>query len=381
MSKIPLVDLSAQYQTIKPEIDAAIQRTIDRTAFILGPEAKQFEDNFAEFCRVKHAIGLDSGTAALHLALLALGIGAGDEVVTTAHTFVATSEAVALTGARPVFVDIDPRTYNMAPDRLEAAITPRTRAIIAVHIYGQPVEMDPVLDIAKRHGVPVIEDAAQAHGADYRDRRIGSLSEMACFSFYPGKNLGAYGYAGALVTNDDALAHKIRMLRDHGRTTKYEHEITGYGYRLDGIQGAVLDVKLKHLPAWNAKRREHADYYTELLSNLDGTADNGMGDGAALVTPYEPPHMRGVYHLYVIRTRRRDELLNFMKAQGIEAGVHYPIPLHLQPVYRDLGYRRGDFPETERAAQEVLSLPMYPELTHAQMERVVEAVHEFYKNK
>ncbi len=370
MSKIPLVDLRAQYETIKPEIDAAIQRTIDTTAFILGPEAKQFEDHFAEFCGVKHALGLDSGTAALHLALMALNVGAGDEVITTAHTFIATAEPISLLGARPVFVDIDPRTYNMDPNKLEAAITPRTKAIIPVHLYGQPAETDPILEIAHRHNIPVIEDAAQAHGATYRNQKIGSLSEMACFSFYPGKNLGAYGDAGALVTNDDELAAKIRMLRDHGRTTKYEHEITGYGYRLDGIQGAILDVKLNHLPQWNVARRAHADYYTELLSNVDDS----------IVTPYEPSHLRAVYHLYVIRTRQRDELMQHLKEQNIEAGIHYPVPLHLQPVYKNLGYAKGDFPETECAAQEILSLPIYPELEHAQMERVVDTMREFYKN-
>lgn len=370
MSKIPLVDLHAQYETIKPEIDAAIQRTIDRTAFILGPEAKQFEEHFAEFCEVKHAIGLDSGTAALHLSLIALGVGAGDEVITTTHTFVATAEPVSLQGARPVFVDIDPRTYNMNPAQVEAAITPRTKAIIPVHLYGQPADLDPILDIARRHNIPVIEDAAQAHGATYHGKKVGSLGTLACFSFYPGKNLGAYGDAGALVTNDDALAKKIRMLRDHGRTSKYEHELTGYGYRLDGIQGAILDAKLKHLPAWNEQRRAHADYYTELLANVDDS----------IVLPYEPPHIKGVYHLYVIRTRQRDELLQYLKTREIEAGIHYPVPLHLQPVYKNLGYAKGDFPETERAADEILSLPLYPELTHAQIERVVETMREFYGN-
>lgn len=369
MSKIPLVDLRAQYETIKPEIDAAIQRTIDNSTFILGPEAKQFEEHFAAFCNAKHAIGLDSGTAALHLALLALGVGSGDEVITTTHTFIATSEAISLTGARPVLVDIDPRTYNIDPNKIEAAMTPHTKAIIPVHLYGQPAEMDPILDVAKKHNVRVIEDAAQAHGSDYRGRRIGSIGDMACFSFYPGKNLGAYGDAGALVTNNDELAHKIRMLRDHGRTTKYEHEITGYGYRLDGIQGAVLDVKLKHLPEWTEKRCAHADYYTELLANVDDS----------IITPYEPTYLCAVYHLYVIRARKRTELLNYLKTHDIEAGIHYPVPLHLQPVYKNLGYQKGAFPETEKAANEILSLPLYPELSHAQMERVVETMREFYR--
>lgn len=370
MPKIPLVDLHAQYETIKPEIDAAIQRTIDRTAFILGPETEQFEEHFAAFCNVKHAIGLDSGTAALHLALMALGVGAGDEVISTTHTFVATTEPISLLGARPVFVDIDPRTYNIDPAKLEAAITPRTKAIIPVHLYGQPAEMDALLDIARKHNVPVIEDAAQAHGALYRGQKIGSLGEMACFSFYPGKNLGAYGDAGALLTNNDELAKKIRMLRNHGRTSKYEHDITGYGFRMDGIQGAILDAKLGHLPEWNAARRAHADYYTELLSNVDDS----------IVLPYEPAHVCAVYHLYVIRTRKRNELMQYLKEQGIEAGIHYPVPLHLQPVYKNLGYARGDFPETERAATEILSLPLYPELTHPQMERVVETMRDFHKN-
>ncbi len=369
MSKIPLVDLHAQYETIKPEIDAAIQRTIDRTAFILGPEAKQFEENFAKFCNVKHAIGLDSGTAALHLAMMALNIGAGDEVITTAHTFIATAEPISLLGARPVFVDIDPRTYNLDPNKLQAAITPRTKAIIPVHLYGQPAEMDAILEIARAHNIPVIEDAAQAHGALYREHNVGTMGLMTCFSFYPGKNLGAYGDAGALVTNDDELNYKIRMLRDHGRTTKYEHEISGYGYRLDGIQGAILDVKLKHLPQWNTARRAHADYYTELLSNVDDS----------IVTPYEPSHVKAVYHLYVIRTRKRDELLQYLKEHDIEAGIHYPVPLHMQPVYKTLGYAHGAFPETERAAREILSLPIYPELAHAQMERVVDTMREFYR--
>jgi len=253
---------------------------------------------------------------------------------------------------------------------LEAAITPRTKAIIPVHLYGQPAEMDAIMDIARKHNIPVIEDAAQAHGATYHNRNVGTMGLMTCFSFYPGKNLGAYGDAGALVTNDDELNDKIRMLRDHGRTSKYEHEISGYGFRLDGIQGAVLDVKLKHLPQWNEARRAHADYYTELLSNVD----------ASIVTPYEPAHVKAVYHLYVIRTRQRDELLQYLKERDIEAGIHYPVPLHLQPVYKNLGYQQGAFPATEQAAQEILSLPIYPELTHAQMERVVETMREFYRN-
>ncbi len=363
--KIPLVDLHAQYEAIKPEIDAAMQRVIENSSFILGAEVKTFEQNFATLCDVKHAIGVDSGTAALHLALVLLGVGPGDEVITTPHTFVATAEVITLTGARPVFVDIDPRTYNIDPAKIEAAITPRTKVLLPVHLYGQPAEMDAILDLARRYNLRVIEDAAQAHGATYRGQRAGSIGDLACFSFYPGKNLGAYGDAGMLVTNDDALAERARMLRNHGRRGKYEHELTGYGYRLDALQAAILDAKLKHLEDWNAQRRAHADYYTELLSSLD------------IVTPYEPPHVCGIYHIYAITTPHRDALLQHLKTQGVEAGIHYPLPLHLQPVYHDLGYHAGDFPETERAANQELSLPMYPELTHAQQDYIVQAIREF----
>ncbi len=363
--KIPLVDLRAQYDAIKPEIDTAMQRVIENSSFILGAEVKTFEQNFAALCGVKHAVGVDSGTAALHLALILLGVGPGDEVITTPHTFVATAEVITLTGARPVFVDIDPRTYNVDPAKVEAAITPRTRVLMPVHLYGQPAEMDPLLEIARRHNLRMIEDAAQAHGATYRGRRAGSMSDLACFSFYPGKNLGAYGDAGMLVTNDDVLAERARMLRNHGRRGKYEHELTGYGYRLDALQAAILDVKLKHLDAWNAQRRAHADYYTELLSNLD------------VVTPYEPPHLCGIYHIYAVTTPHRDALLQHLKSRGIEAGIHYPLPLHLQPVYQDLGYRLVDFPHAEKAASEILSLPIYPELTDAQAGQIVEAIKEF----
>lgn len=382
MSRIPLVDLRAQYQSIKPEMDAAMQEVIDGTAFILGPAAERFEKNFAAFCGAEHCIGVDSGTAALHLALVAFGVGPGDEVITTPHTFVATAEPISLVGARPIFVDIDPRTYNLDPNKLEDAITLRTRAIIPVHLYGQPAEMDAIRQIARRHNLRVIEDAAQAHGATYRDRRAGSLGDVACFSFYPGKNLGAYGDAGALVTDDAELAARLRMLRDHGRTSKYEHQITGFGYRLDGLQGAVLDVKLKHLPEWNAQRRAHADYYTELLSSLDDASSvqpQAWEDDASIVTPFEPSHLRSSYHLYVLRAKKRDSLLQYFKARDIEAGIHYPIPLHLQPVYKNLGYTRGDLPAAEQAADQVISLPMYPELTTAQMERVVDTLREFYK--
>ena len=362
---IPLVDLKAQYQSIKPEIDAAMQRVVDNTSFILGKEVAEFEKNFAEFSRVQHCVGTDSGTAALHLALMLCGVQAGDEVITTTHTFVATAEVISLIGAKPVFVDIDPRTYNISPDAIERAITPRTRAILPVHLYGQPAEMDAILVIARKNNLRVIEDAAQAHGAEYRGKRAGTMGDIACFSFYPGKNLGAYGDAGALVTNDDALDARARMLRDHGRLSKYEHQIVGYGYRLDALQAAILGAKLPHLDAWNARRRAIADYYTELLTNTD------------LILPYAPPHITPIYHLYVVRSQQRDALQKHLKARGIETGIHYPIPLHLQPVYENLGGTRGDFPVAEQAANEVLSLPMYPELTDAQVEQVVEGVRGF----
>jgi dTDP-4-amino-4,6-dideoxygalactose transaminase len=362
---IPLVDLKAQYASIKPEIDAAIQRVITNTSFILGKEVSEFEKNFAAFCQAQHCVGTDSGTAALHLALLLCDVKPGDEVITTTHTFIATAEVISVIGAKPVFVDIDPRTYNIDPQQIERAITPRTKAIIPVHLYGQPAEMDAILAIARKHNLRVIEDAAQAHGAEYRGKRAGSMGDIACFSFYPGKNLGAYGDAGAIVTNNAELAECARLLRNHGRRDKYEHLIVGYGYRLDALQAAILGAKLPHLDAWNARRRAIADYYTELLTNTD------------VITPYVPPHITPIYHIYCIRHKNRDGLQKHLQARGIETGIHYPIPLHLQPVYQNLGYKVGDFPNAEKAANEILSLPIYPELTDAQVEMIVQAVKEF----
>jgi dTDP-4-amino-4,6-dideoxygalactose transaminase len=364
---IPLVDLKAQYLSIKSEIDAAIQGVIDTTSFIMGPELRRFEEAFAAFCGTKYAIGTGSGTEALHMAFRALGIGPGDEVITTPHTFIATAEMLGPLGARPVFVDIDPQTYNIDPAKIEAAITPRTKALLPVHLYGQPAAMDPVLEIADRHGLTVIEDAAQAHGADYKGRRVGTMGRMAIFSFYPGKNLGAYGDAGAVVTDDDELANRVYMLRDHGRHDKYEHLIEGWGARMDTLQAAILRAKLTHLEEWNEARRRHAARYRELLAELD------------IVLPYEPEHVQAVYHLFVIRVARRDEVWKELKSRGIGAGVHYPIPLHLQPAYRYLGYREGDFPVTEEAARQVLSLPMYPELTEEQLQEVAGALKDIMK--
>ena len=361
---IPLVDLKAQHEAIKPDIDAAIARVIDHTSFIMGEEVSAFEREFAAFCRAKHCIGMASGTAAIHLALFAAGIGAGDEVITTTFTFTASAEAICHAGARPVFVDIDPQTYNLHPARVEAAITPRTRAIMPVHLYGQPAEMDAILDIAQRHKLYVLEDAAQAHGAEYRGTRIGNLGHSAIFSFYPGKNLGAYGDAGAIVTNDDAFAAHVRMLSDHGRTDKYTHTEIGFGYRMDSMQAAILRAKLPYLEGWNETRRAHAARYRELLGGLD------------LTLPYEPPHVRAVYHLFGVRVAERDQVAERLKAQGISTGVHYPIPLHVQPAYAHLGYHAGDLPVSEEVARQELSLPMYPELTEAQLQTISTALRE-----
>jgi len=359
---IPLVDLKAQYAGIKPEVDAAIQRVLEHTGFILGEEVARFEEAFATYLGAAGAVGVASGTSALQMALLACDIGPGDEVITTGHTFMATAEAISQTGARPVFADIDPSTYTLDPAAVEATITPRTRAILPVHLYGQPADMTPLLDLAQRYRLRVIEDAAQAHGAEYGGRRCGTLGDLACFSFYPGKNLGAYGDAGAVTGNDPALLARIRRLRDHGRTGKYEHAEIGFGERLDALQAAVLNAKLPHLEDWTVARRAHAQRYNALLADCD------------LATPYEAPGMRHVYHLYVIRTLRRDEVLAGLRSQGIGAGVHYPVPLHRQPAYLAQGYGSVSLPVTEAAAREVLSLPLYPELTGTQLEHVAQVL-------
>ncbi len=361
---IPLVDLRAQYDSIKPEIDDAIRRAVESFHFILGPEASAFEEEFARYVNARGAVAVGSGTAALHLALLACGVGAGDEVITTPHTFIATAEAISHTGARPVFVDIDPVTYNLDPNLVEDAITDRTRVILPVHLYGQPADLDPLLEIARRRGLYLIEDAAQAHGAEYRGRRCGSIGDLACFSFYPGKNLGAYGDAGAVTGNDADLLERVRLLRDHGRTTKYEHQEIGYGERMDAIQAAVLRVKLRCLEDWTERRRAAARAYTGLLGGTD------------VATPVESDDVRHVYHLYVVRSPRRDALQEHLRREGIGASIHYPLPLHRQPAYTRLGIS-GTFPQTDRAASEVLSLPMYPELTKDQIHRVAERVRAF----
>jgi len=364
-TSIPLVDLKAQYASIKPEMDAAIQRVLSHCGFIMGPEVKAFEEAFAVYCGTEQAVGVASGTAALHLSLLACSLGPGDEVITTPFTFFASGEAISQTGARPVFVDIDPLTYNIDPAQIEAAITPRTKAIMPVHLYGQPAEMDPILDVAHRHDLLVIEDAAQAHGAEYRGRRAGSVGDLACFSFYPSKNLGCYGDGGMIVGSDPELLARVRKLRDHGRISKYEHDELGWGYRLDALQAAILGVKLRHLDDWNEARRAHAARYDELFAD------------AEVIRPTVLDHVKHIYHCYVIRTPRRDELVEHLKAEGIGVVIHYPLPLHLQPAYKDLGHHLGDFPVSEACAEEIVSLPMYPELTDEQQQRVADVVKAF----
>lgn len=359
---IPFVDLKAQYRSIREEVNAAIQGVLDSAQFTLGSEVAAFEREFADHCGAAHGVGVNTGTSALHLALLAAGVGPGDEVITVPFTFVATASSIHYTGARPVFVDIDPVSFTMDPAALEAAITPRTKAIIPVHLYGQPADMDPVLDVARRHGLVVIEDACQAHGAEYHGRRAGSLGHMGCFSFYPGKNLGAYGEGGMVVTSDPSYARTIRMLRDWGAEEKYHHVIKGYNFRLESLQAAVLRVKLRHLDRWTEMRRAAAACYATVL------------DSSVLERPHEMPYARHVYHVYAIRTTRRGAWQRALAEAGIQTGIHYPTPVHLLPAFADLGHERGEFPHAERAADQVLSLPMFPELTAAQCEEVGRAI-------
>jgi dTDP-4-amino-4,6-dideoxygalactose transaminase len=365
--QVPFVDLAAQYALIEMDVNKAIADILRQTNFILGQEVGLFEEEFAAFCDTRYAVGVDSGTSALEMALLAYGIGRGDEVITMANTFIATTLAISYTGATPVLVDIDPRTYLMDPALLEAAITPRTRAIMPVHLYGQPVDMDPVLEIAERHNLLVIEDASQAHGARYKGQRVGSLGHAAAFSLYPGKNLGAYGDAGIVVTNDAKIADTLRLLRNYGSIKKYHHNIKGFNRRLDTLQAAILRVKLRHLDSWNAARRRHAKLYSELLGVI---ADS-------VVLPVTASFVEPVYHLYVIRVQDRDRLSDYLGERGISTGIHYPIPIHLQPAYQDLGYASGDFPVTEAYAPQILSLPMYPELNPDAIDYVAATIAEF----
>ncbi|MGO8731495.1 MAG: DegT/DnrJ/EryC1/StrS family aminotransferase [Terriglobia bacterium] len=362
--KIPFVDLGAQHRQLETELQAVVQRVFQRSSFILGPEVERFEVEFASYLNVTSCVAVSSGTAALHLALHALGIGPGDEVITVANTFIATAEAISAVGAKPVFVDVDPIAYTMDPTLVEGAITARTRAILPVHLYGQPADLDPLMAIARRHNLTIIEDACQAHGAQYKGRKAGTLGTAGCFSFYPSKNLGGCGEGGAVVTSDADLAERIRLLRNHGSISKYEHRFPGYNFRMEGLQGAFLTVKLKYLDEWNYRRRMLAQHYDRLFS------------GSRVVTPAEMPYAKHVYHLYVIQVENREALRRRLNEQDIETGLHYPIPLHLQEAYRSLGCRRGDFPVSEGLAERALSLPMYPDLTFEALERVASPILE-----
>lgn len=361
---IPFLDLKAQYLSIKDEIDNAVLKVLDSTQFALGDEVFAFEKEFAAYCSACDGIAVNTGTSALHLALLAAGIGPGDEVITTPFTFVATVAAIDYTGAKAVFVDIDPVSYTIDVTQIKQAITERTKAILPVHLYGQPADMDSILEIAQRHGLIVIEDAAQAHRAEYKGRRVGSIGDIGCFSFYPGKNLGAYGEGGIVVTKNPEYARTIRMLRDWGQERRYHHVLKGYNYRMDGIQGAILRVKLLYLDQWTEARRVHAALYNELLTD------------SSVKTPISMPYSHHVYHIYAVRSPQRDVLQQKLNEKGIQTGIHYPIPVHLQPAYADLGYKLGDFPCSETVAKEVLSLPMYPELSPEQIKIVSTAVSE-----
>jgi dTDP-4-amino-4,6-dideoxygalactose transaminase len=359
---VPLSDLRQQNARINAQVMQAVGEVIDSAGFILGPKTAQFEADFAKYCGLKHCIGVNSGTSALHLALLCAGVGPGDEVITVPMTFIATSWGISYCGAKPVYIDVDPHTCTMNPELLEAAITPRTKAILPVHLYGQSAEMEPLMEIANRRGIPLIEDCAQAHGAQYRGQGVGTFGVSGCFSFYPGKNLGAFGEAGAVVTNDDAAAKRMRALRDHAQAERYHHSEVGYNYRMDGIQGAVLGVKLQHLDRWTDARTAMAERYLSQLSGLP------------LQLPASLPDRRHVWHLFVARHPKRDELRKQLEARGIHTGLHYPVPLHLQEAYAGLGYKAGDFPVAEQIANECLTLPLYAEMTLQQQNAVVDAL-------
>lgn len=363
--KIPFLDLNAHHAPFRAEFDRAIGEVIDAGAFAGGPFVTSFEEEFAEFCQCTHAVGLGSGTEALWLALLACGVGPGDEVITVPCTFMATAEATTYCGAKPVFVDVDDKTYTMDPSALAEAITPRTKAIIPVHLFGQPADMDPIMELARERGLYVIEDAAQAHGAEYKGRRAGAIGDVGCFSFYPGKNLGAFGEAGAIVTNDTKLRDTIRVLRDHGQVRKYHHTMVGWNCRMDGIQAAVLRVKLRSLERDNQLRRDHAARYDRAL---DGAEE--------VITPFTAAYAEHVYHIYAIRVEARDEIMRLLEEAGIGCAVHYPVPVHLQPAYASLGYEPGSFPVSERVAAEFVSLPMFPELTSVQIDEVARCVRQ-----
>ena len=397
--QVPFLDLKAQYKQIESEVVPAVTEAMAAGMFIGGPQVSGFEDEFAAFCDSRYCIGVGSGTDALRFALMAAGIGPGDAVITAPNTFIATTEAISQVGAAPIFVDVDTKTHTLDPIKLEqllnerypqlnklnkpnkqinqstnrlkpqdSGLKPRPKALIPIHLYGQPADMDQILEIARQFDLVVIEDACQAHGASYKGRKAGSLSTAGCFSFYPGKNLGAFGEAGAVVTQDEEMAQKIRMIRDHGQAQKYFHNLEGYNGRLDAIQAAVLRIKLKRLQEWNQSRRRNAALYTERLQNIPG-----------ITLPVEADYAESVYHLYVILADNRDGLQEFLSEKGIATGLHYPLPLHLQKAYAHLGYKKGDFPVAEHTAERLLSLPMYPELTEQQIEYVCTSIKDYYK--
>lgn len=360
--EVPLADLKSQYRTLRTEILHSLDEVSEAASFVLGPKVAQFEKDFASYSNAKYAVGVNSGTSALHLALICAGVGNGDEVITVPMTFIATSWAISYCGAKPVYVDIDPVTYTMDPREVEKRITPRTKALLPVHLYGQMADMTPLLDISRRHGIPLIEDAAQSHGATYDGQTAGSMGFCGCFSFYPGKNLGACGEGGAVVTNDSEVAGRIKRLRDHAQDKRYHHDEIGFNYRMEGFQGAVLGIKLKHIEAWTEKRRSLAAEYGQKLAGLP------------LELPTESSGRRHVWHLYVATHPERDRIRTELEARGVQTGLHYPIPLHLQKAYKHLGYREGDFPVTERLARECLTLPLFAEMTSVQQSAVVDAL-------
>tara|TARA_Y100000310_G_scaffold345466_1_gene465305 strand:- start:15787 stop:16890 length:1104 start_codon:yes stop_codon:yes gene_type:complete len=365
--QIPFVDLKAQYLNIKEEIDTAIQEVLDNTAFILGKNVEDLEKKFAELCNTKYCVGVNNGTSSLRIAMLALGIKPGDEIITTPFTFIATTEAISHIGAVPVFVDIDEKTYTIDPKKIEEKITEKTKAIMPVHLFGQCADMDPIIDIAKKHNIKIIEDAAQAHSALYKNKKAGSIGDVSCFSFYPGKNLGAYGEAGAICTNDEVTGKKSVLLRQHGELERYRHDIIGDNCRMEGIQGAVLGVKIKYIEEWNEKRRDNAKKYNKLIEKFD------------ITIPLEAEYAKHIYHIYAIRVKNRDELRNFLDEKGVSTGIHYPIPVHLQKAYEFMGLKGGSFPISEKVANEIISLPMFPELTEEQMQYVASCIEEFSK--
>lgn len=359
---VPCFDLKAQYWTLRDEVLSALDRVCRNASFILGEEVAQFEEEFATYCEAKHCVALNSGTSALHLALLTVGVRPGDEVITSPNTFVATAEAISYTGARPVFADIDPTTGNIAPQQVERAITSNTKAILPVHLYGRPADLDPILQIARRHNLAVVEDACQAHGARYRGKRVGNFGQAAAFSFYPAKNLGAYGEGGALITNDEQIAQFARVMRDHGQSGRYFQDYVGYNYRMDGFQAAVLQIKLKRLEEWTAKRQEFARLYMSLLA------------GTRVDLPQDDPQAESVYHLFVGYVDDRDGARAQLETRGVHTAIHYPRPVHLQKAFSALGYRSGSFPHTERACERCLTMPLFPEMTTAQVEYAAKAL-------